>query len=116
MHKGVEITMKKIIVGGIFLFCGVILFLGAYIPAAQYVGKLVGWSTPPGKLGTALNDIGGVSVVNYSVTLMIVGVVLLLWGGIIEGIISSYKEYKADLKSSLDSVQDKSSDIQEQRN
>ena|GEM_PF-2933245 len=97
--------MKKIIAGGILLFCGVILFLGAFIPAAHYAENLGSWSTRTGKLGTALNDIGGASVANYSVMLMIAGIALLLWGGIIEGIISSYKEYKADLKSSLNNEQ-----------
>jgi len=47
--------VEKIIVGGIFLFCGVFLYLGIHITAAYHASKLSGWSTLTGRLGTALN-------------------------------------------------------------
>lgn len=72
--------MKNVIAGGIFLFCGVILFLGIYIPAAFQAAKLGGWSTPPGRLGTALNEMGGAAAMNYSVIIIVAGIILIVWG------------------------------------
>lgn len=86
--------MKKIIVGGILLFCGVILYLGIHIPASHHALKLSGWTTPPGRIGTALNEMGLASAANYSVILIIVGIILLLWGCFVDEIISRYKNYK----------------------
>jgi hypothetical protein len=72
--------MKKVMAGGILLFCGVILFLGIYIPAAFHAAKLSGWSTPPGRLGTALHEMGGAAAMNYSVIIIVAGIILIVWG------------------------------------
>ncbi|MFF2484612.1 hypothetical protein [Paenibacillus sp. NPDC058071] len=72
--------MKKIIAGGIVLLSGVILFLGIYIPMSFHASKLGGWTTPPGRLGTALNEMGGATAFNYSIIMIICGIFLLLWG------------------------------------
>ncbi|MFF2888686.1 hypothetical protein [Paenibacillus sp. NPDC057967] len=79
--------MKKVIAGGIFLFCGVILYLGVYIPASQIASNLGGWSTPPGRLGTALSQIGGTTPLMYSVIMMAAGACLLLWGCFLDDIL-----------------------------
>lgn len=72
--------MKKIIVGGILLFSGIILYLGIYIPVALHASILGGWTTPPGRLGTALNEMGGTTAFNYSIVMIICSIILLLWG------------------------------------
>ncbi|QHW33788.1 hypothetical protein GZH47_25310 [Paenibacillus rhizovicinus] len=72
--------MKKIIVGGILLFSGVILYLGVFIPAARLASTLGGWTTPPGRLGTALNETGGSTAYHSSIVMIICGILLLLWG------------------------------------
>lgn len=84
--------MKKIIVGGILMFNGVILFLGVYIPAALYATKLGGWSTPPGPLGTALSVTGGKTALDISISIMICGICLLAWGCFGEAIIRILKK------------------------
>lgn len=86
--------MKKVIAGGILLFCGIGLYLGIYIPAAYHATKLGGWSTPPGRLGTALNEMGGTNAYNYSVMIIISGVILLLWGCFGENIKNSFNKWK----------------------
>lgn len=50
--------MKKVIAGGLFLISGVILYISVHIPAASLAATLSGWSSPPGKLGTALAEMG----------------------------------------------------------
>jgi hypothetical protein len=72
--------LKKIIVGGILLFSGIILYLGIYIPAARHASILGGFATPPGRLGTALNEMGGTTAFHYSKVMIICGIFLLLWG------------------------------------
>ncbi|MCM3631671.1 hypothetical protein M3194_30785 [Paenibacillus glycanilyticus] len=72
--------MKKIIVGGILLFTGIILFLGVYILAARHSSTLGSWTTPPGRLGTALNEMGGTTAFHNSIIMIVCGIILLLWG------------------------------------
>ncbi|WP_147384486.1 hypothetical protein [Paenibacillus sp. 1011MAR3C5] len=79
--------MKKVIAGGIFLFCGVILYLGIYIPASKISSTLGGWSTPPGRLGTALSETGGTMPLIYAVIMMAAGACLLLWGCFLDDIL-----------------------------
>ncbi|MEK4512140.1 hypothetical protein [Paenibacillus sp. FSL K6-2524] len=88
--------MKKIITGGILLCCGIILYLGGYIPAAHYASELGGWSTPPGRLGTALEATGGKSAINNSMIMMIIGFFLLAWGCFSDEIIRIQKLFKQD--------------------
>lgn len=86
--------MKKVIAGGILLFCGIILYLGIYIPAAFHAAKLSGWSTPPGRLGTALNEMGGAAALNYSVMIIVAGMILIVWGCFGAEAISRIKKFK----------------------
>ncbi|WP_090725200.1 hypothetical protein [Paenibacillus sp. PDC88] len=72
--------MKRIISGGILLMSGTILYTGIRISTAIYAESLGGWSTPPGKFGTALEELGAVLPRNLSVALILAGVVLVLWG------------------------------------
>ncbi|GIP32786.1 hypothetical protein [Paenibacillus sp. J2TS4] len=78
--------MKKIWAGGILLFNGVILFLGIYIPAAIYASRLTGWTTPPGRLGTALGEMGGTIPFVCSILMMILGIIFILWESFSRGI------------------------------
>lgn len=88
--------MKKIVAGGIFLFCGVILYLGVYIPASMEAAKLGGWSTPPGRLGTALQVIGGITPFVFSIIMMAVGACLLLWGSFLDDILRKKARSKTE--------------------
>jgi hypothetical protein len=76
--------LKQIIAGGIFLISGIILYLGIHIPAAIQASKLGGWTTPPGRLGTALSEMGGITATNNSVIMIIVGVILIVWGSLVK--------------------------------
>lgn len=93
--------MKKIIVGGILLFSGVLLYLGVYVPVALHASKLGGWTTPPGRFGTALNEMGGTAAFNYSIIMIICGILLLVWGCFGEEIIRTMKKTKHDNKTSI---------------
>lgn len=72
--------MKRIVSGGIILFAGVALTLGTYIPAAKYSSTLGGWNTPPGRLGTALDAMGGTELFYFSIVLIILGLIFLIIG------------------------------------
>ncbi|WP_238652273.1 hypothetical protein [Paenibacillus piscarius] len=72
--------MKKIIAGSILLFSGIILYLGVYIEAARHSSTLGGWTTPPGRFATALNEVGGTTTFYSSIVMIICGIILLLWG------------------------------------
>lgn len=72
--------MKKVVAGGIFLLVGAMLYLGIHIPAAKLASNLGGWSTPPGRFGTALEQMEGIQPTVYSILFMMLGVILLLIG------------------------------------
>lgn len=91
--------MKKIISGGILMLCGVILYLGAFIPAALYATKLGGWSTPPGRLGTALEATGGTTTIENATIIIISGIVLIIFGCFGEAILSFWKKVRKDNKT-----------------
>ncbi|TJY43071.1 hypothetical protein E5161_04015 [Cohnella pontilimi] len=91
--------MKKIVAGGIILFCGIILYLGIHIPAAYHASKLGSWSTPPGRLGTALNEMGGATATYYSVIMIIGGMILLVWGCFDDEITSALKKLRKFINS-----------------
>jgi hypothetical protein len=87
--------MKKILAGGIMLIVGAAIYLTIHIPAAKLASNLGGWSNALGRLGTALNVMGGTEPTNYSIFLMILGVILLLLGAFgdeIKFIIRIWKE------------------------
>lgn len=66
------------------LLAGVFLFIGAHIPAALYASKLTGWTTPPGRYGTSIADTGGQASVTIAIILGLAGLLLLIWGSVIE--------------------------------
>ncbi|QAY66946.1 hypothetical protein [Paenibacillus protaetiae] len=72
--------MKKMLVGGFLFLVGIIFYLAIHIPAAKYAAELGGWSTPPGKLGTALRDMGGTAPTRYSIFFIVIGFLLLMYG------------------------------------
>lgn len=86
--------MKKVVAGGLFLISGVILYISAHIPAAFLAFKLGSWSTPPGRLGTALEEMGGAATRNGSIILIISGVIVILWGAFEDELIRLYKNNK----------------------
>lgn len=79
--------MKKIVAGGIFLFCGVVLYLGIFNLAYIEIPKLETWYTHLGRLGTALKVIGGTTPFILSIIMMVAGACLLLWGCFLEDIL-----------------------------
>ncbi|KOP67465.1 hypothetical protein AMS62_21125 [Bacillus sp. FJAT-18019] len=90
--------MKKVIAGGLFLLSGVILYISVHIPAAFHAATLGGWSSPPGRLGTALADMGGTATRNGSVILMFIGAALILWGAFEEELRRHFKSKKSGAK------------------
>lgn len=90
--------MKKVIAGGLFLLSGVILYISVHIPAASLAATLGGWSSPPGRLGTALEQMGGAATRNGSVFLIIIGVVVILWGAFEEELRRLFKSKNSSAK------------------
>ncbi len=74
--------MKKIMIGGFLFVSGILLYTGIRIAAVLYMKELNGWSTPPGRYGTALEDIGGKKDIAVSLGLCTLGIVLMLWDGV----------------------------------
>jgi len=87
--------MKKIVAGGFLLLVGAIIYLTIHTPAAKLASNLGGWTTPPGRFGTALNEMGGTQPISYSIFLMILGVILILLGAFSDEI----KYIKSKLKN-----------------
>ncbi|PJN56414.1 hypothetical protein PAEVO_31370 [Paenibacillus sp. GM2FR] len=86
--------MKKVVAGGFLLISGIILYLSVHIPATLFASKLGSWTTPPGRLGTALAEMGAVAAINGSIILIISGVVVILWGAFEDELIRLYKYSK----------------------
>lgn len=102
--------MKKIIAGGIFLIGGIILYIGIQIPAALYASKLGGWSIPPGRIGTALEKTGGIVPNNYSIAMIVFGVILVIWGCFGDDIKSIFSKIRHDeIENNADDINHKSS-------
>lgn len=90
--------MKKVIAGGLFLLSGITLYISVHIPAAILASKLGSWSTPPGRLGTALEEMGGTATRNGSMILMFIGALLILWGAFEEEWRRFFKSRKSSAK------------------
>lgn len=73
--------MKKIITGGFLFISGIFLYTGIRIAAVLYMKELNGWSIPPGRYGTALEEIGGKQDIAVSLGLCLLGIVLMFWDG-----------------------------------
>lgn len=70
--------VKRILAGGFILLSGVLLYLGVHLAAVMYLPHITGWSTPPGKYGTALRETGGYAANLISILFMIGGSLILL--------------------------------------
>lgn len=71
---------KKIIFGGILILASVILFGIIQIPTSKYCLTLGGWTNPPGKYMTALQDTGNTFLFYLSLALLILGILLGIYG------------------------------------
>lgn len=89
-------SMKKVLAGGFMMLSGILLFIGVHIPAAQYSSKLTGWTTPPGRYGTAIIDTGGTSPLIISIILCFLGLLLMIWGSVIDQFIK-YKSSSTNI-------------------
>lgn len=72
--------LKKIIAGAVLLLGGIALYLPVHLRAADYSLTLGGWTTPPGRFGTALQNTVGEAPTRFAILFMTVGTLLLLWG------------------------------------
>lgn len=70
--------MRRIIAGGFLLLSGVVLYVGVKIAAAIVMPNINGWSTPPGRFGTAIAEINGGFSLVISVLFSILGSVLIV--------------------------------------
>lgn len=80
--------MKKVLIGGFLFVSGILLYIGIHISTAIFMTEVKAWSTPPGRYGTALEEIGGQAEINISIILCIVGIALMMWDGMRKSIIN----------------------------
>jgi hypothetical protein len=71
--------MKKVIAGGFILLSGIILYIGIHISASLFLPILNGWSTPPGRFGTALRESGGFTVNIFAIILCVLGLLIIIY-------------------------------------
>lgn len=64
---------KLLLLGCVLIFSGTVLFGLIHLAIALYIPHLSGWSDPPGKFETVLNDISGWGPYILSIVLMIIG-------------------------------------------
>ena len=98
--------MKVFILGAVFFFSGIILYVGVHILAAMYVKEMTGWSTPPGRFGTALAETAGNAPHAFSIWLCIIALILLCWEvvyRIIKPIVLNIKQNNLEYKASHNS-------------
>ncbi|WP_347860929.1 hypothetical protein U0355_09495 [Salimicrobium sp. PL1-032A] len=71
---------KSIKLFGYVLFVsGIILFGIMHLAIASYIPDLTGWSNPPGKLATVLDDIVGWVPYLLSIALFVVGALIMIY-------------------------------------
>lgn len=90
MDKG-EMRVKNVLIGGFLLASGILLYIGVQISTVIFMTDGNGWSTPPGRYGTALEQIEGQMEVNTSIVLCILGIGFMMWEGIMKPIIKRYR-------------------------
>ena len=83
--------MKRVIAGGFFLFSGIILYLGIHLSASIFMPNLSGWSTPPGRFGSALRETGGNIATVFAIILCVLGFFILIYECYLKDIIDTYK-------------------------
>lgn len=69
--------MRKIIIGSVFIISAVILYSFVHLSASIYLPNITGWSTPPGRFGTALSETGGVLPASLSIVMGVIGFMLI---------------------------------------
>ncbi|WP_211748616.1 hypothetical protein [Paenibacillus sp. Marseille-Q4541] len=89
--------MKKIIAGGILFLGGICLYLGMYLPALELGLTLGGFTTPPGRIGSALEITEGNKPMIYAIGCMILGFMLVIWGALKEELTKTYSYLKRKL-------------------
>lgn len=70
--------ITKIVIGGLFLLSGSLLYLGVHIATVLRLPEVYSWYTPPGRYGTALMDSGGYWMFWLSIILIGLGLLLLV--------------------------------------
>lgn len=73
--------MKKILIGGFLFVSGVLLYIGIHISTVIFMTEVKGWSTPPGRFGTALEQVGGKAEFIVALLLCIIGIGFMAWDG-----------------------------------
>jgi hypothetical protein len=73
--------MKKIMIGGFLFVSGILLYTGIRIAVVLHMKEVTGWSIPPGRYGTALEQIGAKKDIVAALGLCTLGIVLMLWDG-----------------------------------
>jgi hypothetical protein len=99
--------MKRVIAGGFIFISGIILYLGIHISASLFMTNVNGWSTPPGRFGTALRESGGYTANIFALILCILGFFIIIYECYLREIIERnrksitqrYIEYKNDYET-----------------
>lgn len=89
--------MKKIIAGGILFLGGIALYLGIYLPALELGLTLGGFTTPPGRIGSALEITEGNTPMVYAIGSMVFGFMLMVWGALKDELTKTYFYLKRKL-------------------
>lgn len=67
------------IFGYVLFFSGIVLFGFMHLAIALYIPNLGGWSDPPGKFETVLNDIMGWVPYTLSILFILIGVFIVIF-------------------------------------
>lgn len=70
--------MKKVIIGIGLALVGAIMVLPMLIQISEYSRTLGGWSTPPGKFLTILNDLSMIIPMGIASGILLLGVIILM--------------------------------------
>ncbi|MFC6039013.1 hypothetical protein ACFPYN_06035 [Paenisporosarcina macmurdoensis] len=69
---------QNYLIGSLLILSGTILLGIMHLSIATYMPNLSGWSTPPGKFATVLNDIRGWFPYGLSLVQILIGTTILL--------------------------------------
>lgn len=69
---------NKLVIGSLLFLSGTILLGLMHVAIALYIPDLTGWSDPPGKIPTVLNEISGWFPYVLSIVQIIIGTILIL--------------------------------------
>jgi hypothetical protein len=71
---------KRLLIFGYVIFVsGIVLFGFMHVAIAAHIPSLTGWSDPPGKLASVLNDIIGWVPYVLSIVMMIAGILIVIY-------------------------------------